>query len=207
MIYSFVTDENSRNAGHYTNPNRFNVSVSRAKYYMILIYTDVTNIPTFKQYMNNLGLLDQENLNENIDGWTYDEEKLESEFERIVANEFIEFCNKTSEHLKLEKPIQCFNQVSACGTKRIDLVFFNPNNKKSVAIEVDGFYHFEENSHNYSKEHIDRIDLLTKSGWKIINTPYFCWFNEGYIDKSYYKTKDEILRIKKEILKNLDIRG
>lgn len=206
MIYSFVTDENSRNAGHYTNPNRFNVSVSRAKYYMILIYTDVTNIPTFKQYMNNLGLLQQEELDGNIDGWTYDEEKLDSEFERIVADEFISFVNKASEKFELPKPIQYFNQVSACGTKRIDLVFFNPNNHKSVAIEVDGFYHFEANSNNYSASHIDRINLLTKSGWKIINTPYFCWFNDGFIDKEYYKTKDEIVRIKKEMLKYLDIK-
>lgn len=206
MIYSFVTDSNSRNAGHYTNPNRFNVSVSRAKYYMILIYTDIKNIPTFKQYMNNLGLLEQENFDGNIEGWEYDEEKLESEFERIVANEFIDFVNKTSVAMNLPEPIQYFNQVSACGTKRIDLVFFNPNNRKSVAIEVDGFYHFEENSHNYSKEHIDRIDLLKKSGWTIINTPYFCWFKDGYIDKNYNKTKDEILRIKKLILKTLDIK-
>lgn len=206
MIYSFVTDSNSRNAGHYTNPNRFNVSVSRAKHYMILIYTDVKNIPTFKQYMNNLGILEQEELDGNIEGWSYDEDKLESEFERIVATEFIEFCDKVSAAMNLPKPIQYFNQVSACGTKRIDLVFFNPNNNKSVAIEVDGFYHFDVNTHNYSKEHIDRMDLLTKSGWKIINTPYFCWFNDGFIDKNYYRTKKEIMRIKKELLKNLDIR-
>jgi len=79
---------------------------------------------------------------------------------------------------------------------------FNHNTKKSVAIEVDGIHHFINNgiADNYTIEHIERMEILTRAGWNIINTPYHKWYKDGWLsEEENYSFKEEIERIYAEI--------
>ena len=79
---------------------------------------------------------------------------------------------------------------------------FNHNTKKSVAIEVDGVHHFTNNgiADNYTVEHIDRMEILTRAGWNIINTPYHKWYKDGWLsEETNNNFKEEINRIYSEI--------
>jgi hypothetical protein len=81
---------------------------------------------------------------------------------------------------------------------------FNHNTKKSVAIEVDGIHHFTNNgiADNYTIEHIERMEILTRAGWNIINTPYHKWYKDGWLsEEENYSFKEEIERIYTDIEK------
>ena len=76
------------------------------------------------------------------------------------------------------------------------------NTKKSVAIEVDGSHHFTNNglADNYTIEHIERMEILTRAGWNIINTPYHKWYKDGWLsEQTDRQFKEEINRIYNEI--------
>ncbi len=199
VIFSAVVDENSRNTAHYTNARRLNVATSRAKFFTYFIYSDVSRVEFFVGYLNNFGIRNNSRINESdLIGWTYSDEEIASEFERYVA-EFLKdiIFEKDPKNLKL------FNQVPFA-KKRLDFVIFNEVNKKYVAIEVDGHFHFRNgNSRIYSDEHNERMELLTRAGWNILNTPYFCWYTGGKIDENHDDLRNEKQRLKEEILKSL----
>lgn len=196
VIFSAVVDANSRNTAHYSNPNRFNVATSRAKYFTYFLYTDIVRVPSFYEYLRHFGIQETSNItNSELLGWSYCETKLESEFERYV-----------SEYLKDviiaydRNNLKIFNQVDFA-KKRLDFVIYNEKNKKYVVVEVDGQFHFvNDHSRKYSDEHNARIELLTRAGWNIINTPYFCWYNQGFINEKYPPLIAEKERLKKEII-------
>jgi very-short-patch-repair endonuclease len=113
------------------------------------------------------------------------------------------YLRKYIEQREDKAEIKIFNQVKACGQKRLDFVLYNPKNKKFVAVEVDGIHHFQEDGKTYSKAHLERIEILTRAGWNIINTPYYKWFNNGWLDEDSEILKEEINRIYKELDKIL----
>ncbi|GMO36600.1 MAG: hypothetical protein Ta2F_12580 [Termitinemataceae bacterium] len=81
-------------------------------------------------------------------------------------------------------------------------MLYNKTTKKSVAIEVDGRQHFLQNGwkENYTIEHIERMNILTRAGWNIINTPYYKWYKDGWLrDEHDAEFKQELDRIYKEI--------
>ena len=205
VIFSASVDEDTKNAGHYSNPNRINVATSRAKYFTIFVYSEVLKIPTLENYLRNFGIYDENTglFSKNQFEWTFNEDLMDSHFERIVSTILLNIISKystiTNDFLRL------YNQVPFA-KKRIDFVIFNKNNNKSVAIEVDGQFHFKtHHSRVYSEEHNERIDLLTRAGWKIINTPYFLWYENGKIDLNNPLLIKEQERIEQEIIKILDI--
>lgn len=202
IIHSFVVDKNSRNAKHYSDEKRFNVATTRAKFYNIVVYSEVSNIPIFKEYLHHLNILkfedETQNLIETTKNWKFDYELMDSDFERNIFDTLLFELNKIS------NKIYYYNQVETIGYK-LDFVFYNSDNHKSVAIEVDGRYHFEKHSNEYTSHHKERIDILKKAGWKIINTADFSWYHNGFFDINHYKSKKEIERIINEIKIILDL--
>lgn len=205
IIHSFVCDKNSRNSGHYSDEKRFNVAVSRAKFYNIVVYTDVHRIPIYREYLRSLGVLDMDDHTKEFEvhakNWVLDYEKMDSEFERLV----FEILSYEIER-EMDEPgqIRFYNQVETIGY-RLDFVFYNPINQASVAIEVDGRYHFDKGTNEYSNHHKERIDILKKAGWNIINTADYCWYHDGTLNIDHVKTRKEIERIVSEIKRYLKI--
>ena len=79
----------------------------------------------------------------------------------------------------------------------VDLPY--PENKKFVAIEVDGIHHFDLDGKTYSQAHLERIETLKRAGWKIINTPYYKWYKNGWLDEKSRVLKEELERIYGEL--------
>lgn len=211
MIFSLGLDENCRHSiGHYQNPQRLNVATSRARLLTIFIYSSIpqnfSRIISYLKYFK--GELNTDDIEEsegnivlsNFSHWTFNINAYESDFERQV---FVYLDRYTKQKTA---PIKIFNQVQSCGQKRLDFVLFNEKNKKSVAVEVDGSYHFLDNQFGriYSEEHIERMEILKRAGWKIINTPYYKWYNNGWLcneNNEIFKT--ELRRIYSELDKYL----
>lgn len=202
VIFTGVVDDNTRNHGHYNDSRRLNVAFSRSKFYTIFIYSSSKNIPSYFNYLKHFGIFDDtSSLNSsNVLGWSYDINKCESEFERNVSYQLQQIISEINLELNLSNNILMYNQVQACGMKRLDFVLYNPENNNSVVIEVDGIYHFENYTRKYSEEHKERIDILTRAGWKIINTPYFLWYKFGSLSTESFQFKKEIERIKSQII-------
>jgi len=76
----------------------------------------------------------------------------------------------------------------------------NQTNKKAVAIEVDGRFHYqsEGSSSKYSEEHLERVSTLKLAGWEIIHTPYYKWYQNGWLSKNenpvYFKEIERLYR-------------
>ncbi len=70
-------------------------------------------------------------------------------------------------------------------------------------MEVDGIYHFDLDGKTYSQAHLERIEILKRAGWEIINTPYYKWYKNGWLDESSELLKQEVERIYKELDKVL----
>lgn len=205
IIHSFVCDKNSRNSGHYSDEKRFNVAVSRAKFYNIIVYTDVLRIPIYREYLRHLGLLELDDqtkeINNHAKNWILDYERMDSEFERMVFEILSYEIDRITEE---PGKIKFYNQVETIGY-RLDFVFYNPDNQTSVAIEVDGRYHFDKGTNEYTNHHKERIDILKKAGWNIINTADYCWYHDGLLNLDHLKTQNEIKRIVSEIKRYLKI--
>lgn len=207
MIISACLDNDCKGVSFFKNPNRFNVATSRAKLYTILVYSAIpVNFELFRKYMTHF--LGEINPDDFISPeyftkiakfspmqWKFNSECLESEFERKVYECLTDFIKtRVSNNLKI------FNQVIACGQKRLDFVVYNADNSKCVAIEVDGAYHFANNRGTYSDDHIERICILKRAGWNIINTPYHKWYRNGWLCASdNLNFKSEIKRIYDEL--------
>jgi hypothetical protein len=172
--------------GHYENPNRFNVATSRAINFTYLIYGGIPrNANLIKKYLRHFGYQVQEDTFKEasqretvLDGklnWKFDESKIESEFEYRVLEYLEEFVKVYGNgYLKI------YNQVESC-KKRLDFVVFNSKNEECCAVEVDGIYHFSENGYSYSEEHLTRVEILQRAGWKIVHVPYHKWYRKGWL--------------------------
>jgi hypothetical protein len=206
IIFSLCLDKNSsRSASFYQNKNRFNVATSRAKYFTFLVYSDIpSNFDLIYSYIKHFGF-EPKTVEVSIEeisnplGWKFDPMAYESEFEKVVY----EYLEKYINERKNKADIKIFNQVKACGQKRLDFVLYNPSNRKFVAIEVDGIHHFDVGGRRYSEAHIERIETLKRAGWKIINTPYYKWYKNGKLNLNSQEFKREIERIYNELDKIL----
>jgi hypothetical protein len=207
MIFSLCLDKDSfRSSTFYQNKNRFNVATSRAKYFTFVVYSEIPhNFNLIISYFNHFGYdpkvinVSDVRLSENPLGWRFNPDAYESEFERIVYY----YLKKYIEEKQPNYNIKIFNQVRACGQKRLDFVLYNPENKKFVAIEVDGIHHFDLDGRTYSQAHLERIETLKRAGWKIINTPYYKWYKNGWLDENSKTLKEEIERIYRELDRSL----
>lgn len=211
MIFSLGLDENCRHSiGHYQNAQRLNVATSRARLLTIFVYSSIPNnfnriISYLKYFKGELDTDDIQESEENIvpssfSNWSLDINAYESDFERKVYFYLDKYIKQKTDSIRI------YNQVKSCGQKRLDFVLYNEENKKSVAVEVDGSYHFIDNQYgkSYSQEHIERIETLTRAGWKIINTPYYKWYNSGWLcDENNEIFREELKRIYSELDKYL----
>jgi hypothetical protein len=207
MIFSLCLDtECIRGQGFYQDEKRLNVATSRAKSFTYFVYSDYSptfnKIRQYEQYMtgavkdSDFPSLQKIEFKGGLPDLDYD--KFESDFERYVFSYLEKYIQENTKRNKLT----LHNQIVTCGQKRLDFVVFNHDTNRSVAIEVDGSYHFAKNgfSENYSAAHIERMDILTRAGWNIINTPYHKWYNQGWLSEDIDKNfKDEIDRIYKEL--------
>lgn len=212
IIFSLCLDSScARGTGFHQNQNRFNVATSRARKFTIIVYSEIpdTHSMTHKYFRHfgfepNIVPVSEKEFKPNYDPitWKFDPAKYESDFERIVYSYIKEYIEKKKQLV----PIEVFNQVVSCGQKRLDFVLYNPKNKKFIAIEVDGNSHFIDDGKtvSYSDEHLEREAILRRAGWQIINTPYYCWWKDGWLcDKNDKKFVTEINRIYGELDKYL----
>ncbi|WP_395066587.1 AAA domain-containing protein [Flavobacterium sp.] len=207
MIFSLCLDTDCKGGqGHYQDQKRLNVATSRAKSFTYFVYSPFPKtfnvIYNYLYYINgtvtenDLTPVKDANLKPNLPKLDFD--LFESDFERYVYSFLEKFVETNSKGNK----ITLHNQVKSCGQKRLDFVMFNHNTKKSVAIEVDGVHHFTNNgiADNYTVEHIERMEILTRAGWNIINTPYHKWYKDGWLSEEKNNNfKEEINRIYTEI--------
>jgi superfamily I DNA and/or RNA helicase len=207
MIFSLCLDTDcKRGQGHYQDARRLNVATSRAKSFTYFVYSpfDRTFNEIYK-YLNYIkGIVSEddltpvkiENIEPSLPSLNFD--LFESDFEKYVYSYLKKFVNENSNGHK----ITLHNQVKSCGQKRLDFVVFNHNTKKSVAVEVDGSHHFSNNglADNYTIEHIERMEILTRAGWNIINTPYHKWYKDGWLcEHTDRHFKEEVNRIFTEL--------
>ena len=188
---------------HYENPNRFNVATSRAINYTYFIYGGIPRTASLlKQYLRHFGYQVQEDPINTPDppkpvpgGWgdgTIDITTIESEFEFKVLEYLEEFIQTYGAgYLKL------YNQVKSC-SKRLDFVIFNTQNQDCCAIEVDGVHHFNSDGRTYSEEHLSRIEILKRAGWKIVHVPYHQWYCKGWLcdrnDREFEETIEDLFK-------------
>jgi len=184
------TNQSSLAKWHYENPNRWNVATSRAKFFTYFISGGLPkNADRILKYLLHFGvqvpshfLRDSNAITEEMApkeplwSWSYKAEKLESEFERAVADVLHAYYLGTRPSVKL------YNQVTACGQKRLDFVLFNELAKRTVALEVDGRAHFmEHDGRKYTEAHMDRVETLQRAGWRIVHTAYHEWYRDGWL--------------------------
>lgn len=207
MIFSLSLDSECKGGqAFYQDSKRFNVATSRAKSYTYFVYSPFPK--TYFRVNDYLNYLSGNVADDDLTTVKVMSNKIElpplnfslfdSEFERYVYYYLDKFIAENSNDQK----ITLHNQVKSCGQKRLDFVIFNHSTNKSVAIEVDGRHHFVSNAlkENYTMEHKERMDLLTRAGWNIINTPYYRWYRDGWLtEENDNNFKDEIDRIYTEI--------
>ena len=209
IIFSLCLDENCRGGhGHFQDEQRFNVATSRAKSFTYFVYSRFPqSFNRIYHYLNSLNggvdFADQPTAIEIRTLPPFNPEKLESDFERRVydwLNDYIKEKNNNANNITIH------NQIVSCGQKRLDFVLFNEVTKKSVAVEVDGNYHFHAGGlrQNYTNEHLERMEILERAGWKIINTPYYKWYKHGWLSETTNPIfKEEIERIYRELDRHL----
>ncbi|AEF19482.1 MULTISPECIES: AAA domain-containing protein [unclassified Hydrogenobaculum] len=206
MIISLALDETcTRSKNHYENKNRFNVATSRAKYFTFLVYGGIPeNFHLTKEYIvhfESIENVDRKNID--TENAHLDKSKFESELEEFVYNYLKDIVNEINKNYHSD--IRIYNQYETCGY-RLDFVLHNRKNKKFIALEADGPYHYEQSglqSINYADWHIERAERLKRAGWKVIHTPYYRWYINGWLDSSNPIMREELERIKKELVENL----
>jgi len=206
MIISLALDETcTRSKNHYENKNRFNVATSRAKYFTFLVYGGIPeNFHLTKEYIahfESIENIDRKDID--TENACFDKSKFDSELEEFVYNYLKDIVNEINKNYHSD--IRIYNQYETCGY-RLDFVLHNRKNKKFIALEVDGPYHYEMaglQNINYADWHIERAERLERAGWKIIHTPYYRWYINGWLDSSNPIMREELKRIKKELIENL----
>jgi hypothetical protein len=206
MIISLALDETcTRSKNHYENKNRFNVATSRAKYFTFLVYGGIPeNFHLTKEYIAHFESIENVDRKDiDTENASFDKSKFDSELEEFVYNylkDIVHELNKSH-----DADIRIYNQYETCGY-RLDFVLHNRKNKKFIALEVDGPYHYEMTglqNISYADWHIERVERLKRAGWKIIHTPYYKWYINGWLDSSNPIMKEELDRIKRELIENL----
>lgn len=209
IIISLCLDENCKGGhGHFQDKQRFNVATSRAKAFTYFLYSKFPqSFDKVYTYLNTLAggveFTDQPATIKVKKLPRFNPEKLESDFERQVHYWLTNYVNKRN---KSNNSITIHNQIVSCGQKRLDFVLYNEQSKKSAVIEVDGNYHFNKSGlkQNYTEEHLERMEILQRAGWKIINTPYYKWYKDGWLSETSEPLfKEELERIYKELDKYL----
>jgi superfamily I DNA and/or RNA helicase len=190
IIISLGLDTNCNGLGnYYKNKRLLNVATSRARLFTVVVHSGFKKdkYSELAQYLN---------LTKEMPSWSMNHNLYESEFEKKVFEKLLEYSNER----KNISQIDIFNQVQACGHKRLDFVLVNQTNKKAVAIEVDGRFHYqsEGSSSKYSEEHLERVSTLKLAGWEIIHTPYYKWYQNGWLSKNenpvYFKEIERLYR-------------
>lgn len=208
MILTLGLDEQCRwNKGFYENPNRFNVATSRAKYFTYFVYAGIpATASLLRKYLNHFHcpIRPEDEIDTDQTVWKqfveeenkFDQNKFESIFESNVCHYLLKYIKDRS-YLKL------FNQVKACGQKRLDFVIYNPTTKITCAIEVDGKEHFVDDTREYTEAHLERISVLRRAKWEIVNIKYYNWYDFGRLKKETDTAfKNEI----SDLYKQLDAR-
>jgi very-short-patch-repair endonuclease len=204
MIISLCLDKDARSYGFHQDDKRLNVATSRAKSFAFVVYSPFP--PQFNKLRNYIAWAGgNTNSIDDDEPVSFERNKLpplcrdkyESEFERYV-------CDYLEEYIEVRKELNglsIHNQVYTCGKKRLDFVIYNRDNGKFAAVEVDGQFHFKTTgSRSYTIEHCERMDILTRAGWKIINTPYYRWWHDGWLcDQNIPVFQKEISRIYGEL--------
>jgi hypothetical protein len=206
MIISLALDETCiRSKNHYENKNRFNVATSRAKYFTFLVYGGIPeNFHLTKEYIAHFESIENVDRKDiDTENASFDKSKFDSELEEFVYNYLKDMVHELNKNYDAD--IRIYNQYETCGY-RLDFVLYNRKNKKFIALEVDGPYHYEMaglQNINYADWHIERAERLKRAGWKIIHTPYYRWYINGWLDSSNPVMKEELDRIKMELKENL----
>jgi superfamily I DNA and/or RNA helicase/very-short-patch-repair endonuclease len=196
MIISLALDETCRDSrNHYENKNRFNVATSRAKFITFLIHSGIPpNFELTKRYISHFTNFQN---TPNIENPIFNPNNFESELEKVVYHSLINIIKDLENKYKTK--IKIYNQYKTCGY-RLDFVLHDEKSKRFLGIEVDGPHHFENKyTKQYSYEHIYRIEKLKRAGWNIINTPYYKWYINKFIDITHPTLKEELNRIKEKI--------
>lgn len=192
VILSTTTDESSKNNGHYSNENRFNVASSRAKYFTLFIYSDVSKIPMYDRYLQHFGVYGQRQRDpENILNWEYEQDNNQHAF---ISNIDIKI-KDILEDISNENQLMLFNNVKSCG-QEIKFVIFNKKNDKFIGINPIGLLNNNEIENNYGVKIIDQVNLLKKAGWDIIMPTYHSWYQSGNL----VDNEKEKVRLKQEII-------
>jgi hypothetical protein len=198
VIVSSTTDDDSRNNGHYSNENRFNVASSRSRYFTVFVYSNVGKIPMYDRYLQHFGVSGKKQVStENILNWSYNEKKIKTKFDRLIG----QFLNQIIDDMEIEgqEKIKIFNDIPTCGQTNLSFVLYNPNNHKFLAVEATGVFDSDKHSNSYSEVHLNRLHILEKAGWSFIHTPYHLWHKNGEV----VPNKMELARIKDQINKEL----
>ncbi|MCC7523395.1 MAG: hypothetical protein IT250_01160 [Chitinophagaceae bacterium] len=45
----------------------------------------------------------------------------------------------------------------------------------------DGVNHFIGDSRNYTEAHLERVEILKRANWQIINVKYHNWYSNGWL--------------------------
>jgi hypothetical protein len=221
MILTFALGDGGRYAvGFYEKPTRFNVATSRAKAFT---YAVIGRCPSYagllRRYFGSFGWKPSvaasgaagsseiagstEPVTGNRLSWRLDEGKCESQFERRVLVCLQDFVDRHP-----EKRLRLYNQVNACGQKRLDFVVQDEGDGRSVAVEVDGDSHYCSDGRTYSHDHLERIGVLRRAGWKIVHVPYFKWYRHGWLmdkdDATFQRVVDDFY---KSLRRALNISG
>ncbi|WP_448587752.1 AAA domain-containing protein [Thermocrinis sp.] len=204
MIISLGLDDTcSRSKTHYENTNRFNVATSRAKYFTFLVYAGIPeNFSLTNYYLAHFG--QGEKLVKIPEG-KLDRNKFESKLEEVIYEYLREIIEEIQQKFGIK--LEIYNQYQTCGY-RLDFVIHCKANKRFLALEVDGPHHYEKNGNNtleYADWHVERVERLKRAGWKIIHTPYYKWYINGWLDKESGILKDEIQNLKERIIHNLEL--
>jgi superfamily I DNA and/or RNA helicase len=206
MIISLALDETcTRSKNHYENKNRFNVATSRAKYFTFLVYGGIPeNFHLTKEYIAHFESIENVDRKDiDTENASLDKSKFDSDLEEFVYNYLKDMVYELNKNHDAD--VRIYNQYETCGY-RLDFVLYNRKNKKFIALEVDGPYHYEMaglQNINYADWHIERAERLKRAGWKIIHTPYYKWYINGWLDSNNSIMKEELDRIKRELKENL----
>lgn len=174
----------------YENLRRFNVATSRATEFTYLVTGAIpSSADLLKRYLQHFGVkysTTEMPIGEAVpvEGsvcnpyWTYHPISRESEFECRVDDYLERFIQlKKADGIDICR----YNQVEACGQKRLDFVLHNRTNGRCCAVEVDGRAHYVSRGRTYSDEHLSRIDILRRAGWSIVHVPYYEWYLRGWL--------------------------
>jgi hypothetical protein len=182
MFITLGLDGTQTRLNQWQDRPRFNVATSRAIHFAYLIYGGLPGKAELViKYLNHFGFKPDSQVEKKettiLDRyrWKWGSDRCESEFEHRVFDCLEEFRIKNGG----ADQIELYNQVPACGQKRLDFVVFNKTNGVCVAVEADGQDHFVQDTQLYCEAHLERVAILRRAGWRIVHVPYHRWWNDG----------------------------